>query len=571
MTTKAIYKTLALSIGLSLASLSPAMGQNTSKRNKQSYAKALEIMASSMALLDKHFVDSVDMDRISRYGIDAMLQSLDPYTEYFSKEDNEKLQMLTTGEYAGIGAIISQRADSTVLISDPMEGMPAAEAGLKAGDIILEVDGKDFRRSTSEAVSTALKGTPGSKIVVLIQRMGEKKPRKIEFVRRKIVVNPVPYYGLSPKGYGYIAVNSFTTSTSREVRKALDELRQRQPLSGLILDLRGNTGGLFEEAIKLVSLFVPEGSVVVSTKGRSEARQDATYRTQARPIDTELPLVVLINGESASSSEIVAGALQDMDRAVIVGRKSFGKGLVQSTVQLPYEGILKLTTAKYYIPSGRCIQRINYDESRRGGEVKATPDSLAHVFYTAAGRPVRDAGGILPDVEVKADSLPTMLYYLNFNNDLFDWVTAYTIRHPSIASPTAFTLTEADYQDFSRMMIEKKFDYDRQSARQLDKLKEIAQIEGYLGRADGRIDSLITSLSEALKPNLAHDLETLRPQIEDLLVSNILSRYYYRRGTTERGLLSDKVVQEAEAILSSAERYKAILSPAAPRPQETAK
>lgn len=539
--------------------LATQLAAQSNKGNKQSYAKALDLMGASMALLDRFFVDTVDMNRLSRHGIDAMLQSLDPYTEYYSKEDNDKLKLITTGEYAGIGAIISQRPDSTVRISDPMEGMPAAEAGLRAGDIILEINGADYRRSTSEAVSSALKGAPGSKVSILIQRMGEKRPRKIEFARRKIAVNPVSYYGLTPAGYGYISLNSFPNSAAREVERAFLELK-KQGIQGLILDLRNNSGGLLDEAIKIVNFFVPAGKVVVTTKARPELNQDAVYRTKNKPLDTEIPLVVLIDGESASSSEIVAGALQDMDRAVVLGRKSFGKGLVQTTMQLPHEGVLKLTTAKYYIPSGRCIQRIDYEEGRRGGQIKATPDSLAHVFYTEAERPVRDAGGIMPDIEVRADSLPTMIYYLNFNSDVFDWITAYTLRHKSIAPPRTFTISDADYQDFGRMLIDKKFDYDRQSSKQLDRLREIAQFEGYLSKAGALLDSLNTVLA----PDLQHDLESLRPHIERYLSTSIVGRYYYRRGAIERELLTDKVVAEADSLLESPERYSSILHPKKP-------
>lgn len=547
---------LALSLGLSTLSVGSLEAQRTAT-NKQSYSRALDVMGSSMAILDRYFVDTVDMDRLSRQGIDAMLSSLDPYTEYYSKEDNDKLKMITTGEYGGIGSIISQRPDSTVRITEPMEGMPAVEAGLRAGDIILEIDGKDFRRSTSEAVSNALKGAPGSKVVLLIERMGEKKPRKVEVTRRKILMNPVSYYGTTPAGFGYISLTGFPNSATREVRKALLELRERG-IRGLMLDLRGNGGGLLDEAIKIVNLFVPEGRVVVTTKARPELGQDATYRTTSKPVDTELPLVILIDGESASSAEIVAGALQDMDRAVVLGRKSFGKGLVQSTMQLPHDGVLKLTTAKYYIPSGRCIQRIDYGESRQGRQAKVTPDSLAQVFHTVSGRPVRDAGGILPDIEVRADSLPTMLYYLGYDASVFDWMTEYTTRHKQIASPREFTLSDEEYSSLSAMLIEKKFDYDRQSAKALDRLREIAQLEGYLGKVEGLVDSLRT----ALAPDLTHDLESLRPQIERYISTSLVGRYYYRRGVIERELLTDKVVAEADKVLESSERYAAILLPA---------
>lgn len=543
-----------LSLGIALLS---SIALPAQKNNKQAYAKALDIMGTSMAMLDRYFVDTINMERMSRRGIDAMLQSLDPYTEYYSKEDSEKLKLITTGEYAGIGAIISQRPDSTVLISEPMEGMPAYLAGLKAGDIILEVDGKDHRKSTSEAVSNALKGAPGSKVSLLIQRMGEAKPRRVNFERKKIVVNPVTYYGTTPQGNGYIALSNFPSSASSEVRRAFLELREKHNIKGLVLDLRGNGGGLLDEAVKILSLFVPEGTIVVSTRGRADAKLNESFRTKTKPIDTQIPLVVLIDERSASSSEIVAGALQDLDRAVIVGQKSYGKGLVQSTLQLPHEGTLKLTTAKYYIPSGRCIQRLDYHEAREGRGAKETPDSLRALFHTLGGRPVRDAGGIVPDVAAKSDSLPTMIYYLTFNPDAFDWVTAYTTKHPRIASPRDFRITDSDYQEFGKMLEGKKFDYDRQSLKMLERLREIAEFEGHLKRSAPLLDSLKT----ALEPNLKKDLETLRPSIEHFLNTSIITRYYNRRGTQERELMTDKVVEVADKYLGNAEMYKSILTP----------
>lgn len=543
-----------LSLGIALLA---SIALPAQKNNKQAYAKALDIMGTSMAMLDRYFVDTINMERMSRQGIDAMLQSLDPYTEYYSKEDSEKLKLITTGEYAGIGAIISQRPDSTVLISEPMEGMPAYLAGLKAGDIILEVDGKDHRKSTSEAVSNALKGAPGSKVSLLIQRMGEAKPRRVNFERKKIVVNPVTYYGTTPQGNGYIALSNFPSSASSEVRRAFQELREKHNIKGLVLDLRGNGGGLLDEAVKILSLFVPEGTIVVSTRGRADAKLNESFRTKTKPIDTQIPLVVLIDERSASSSEIVAGALQDLDRAVIVGQKSYGKGLVQSTLQLPHEGTLKLTTAKYYIPSGRCIQRLDYHEAREGRGAKETPDSLRALFHTFGGRPVRDAGGIVPDVAAKSDSLPTMIYYLSFNPDAFDWVTAYTTKHPRIASPRDFRITDSDYQEFGKMLEGKKFDYDRQSLKMLERLREIAEFEGHLKRSAPLLDSLKT----ALEPNLKKDLETLRPSIEHFLNTSIITRYYNRRGTQERELMTDKVVEVADKYLGNAEMYKSILTP----------
>lgn len=543
-------------LGLCLAGSALAQ-KNTRAANQKSYTKAIDVLGASMGLLDRFFVDTVDMELLSRQGLDAMLRSLDPYTEYYSKEDNDKLRLITTGEYGGIGSIISQRPDSVVIINEPMQGMPAALAGLKPGDRILEVDGKDMRRATTELVSAALKGKPESNISVLVQRMGEKKPRRFDFKRKKIVVNPVVYYGTTPKGYGYIKLTNFPNSAAAEVRRALEDLQRGGKLSGLVLDLRDNGGGLMDEAVKIVSLFVPEGTEVVRTKGRSDLRAEAVYRTRSKPIALELPLAVLIDGESASAAEIVAGALQDMDRAAVLGTKSFGKGLVQTTMQLPHEGVLKLTTAKYYIPSGRCIQRINYHDKRYGKRGEAMPNSLARLFHTRAGRPVRDAGGIVPDIEVRQDSLPTMLYYLSYNEHVFDWITAFTQKHRSIVSARDFDLSEADYKAFGEMLLEKQFDYDRQSAKQLESLTEIARLEGY----HTRVQPLLDSLKTALAPDLKHDLESLKPQIKRLLNSRIVGRYYYQRGVIERELMHDPIVARADSLLANRKEYAEVLIP----------
>lgn len=545
---------------LALASTLPLSAQRKAtapkQDNKYSYMQAIDVLGSSMALLDRYFVDSVDLKKLSRLGLTSMLESLDPYTEYYSAEDNDKLRLMTTGEYGGIGSIISQRPDSVIIINSPMEGMPAAKAGLRAGDIILEVDGKDFRRSTSEQVSAALKGAAGSKISILIQRPGTAKPQLFSFKREQVQVNPVAYYGLVDGDYGYIALTSFTSSAAEEVKQALTTLKSRKPLKGLVLDLRGNGGGLIDEAIKIVNFFVPSGQTVVTTRGRSGTRQETHYRTTTKPLDTELPLVVLIDGASASASEIVSGALQDMDRAVVLGTKSFGKGLVQTTMQLPYEGTIKLTTAKYYIPSGRCIQRINYRSVREGKGEQVVPDSLTQVFHTRAGREVRDAGGILPDIKVTTDSLPTMLLYLNYSNDAYDWVTHYTQRHKSIASPLAFKLSDEDYADFTRHMIDKKFDYDRQSSKELTKLENLAKFEGYYERSKAEFERL----KSLLVPDLKHDLEYNKAAILRQLTSSILTRYYYDRGARERSVSEDKVVHEATKLLSDSKRYRQILS-----------
>ena len=525
-------------------------------RSRDQYIQSMDILSNVIGNVRMYFVDTVNINKMARRGIDAMLGGLDPYTEYIPYEDMDELKLMTTGEYAGVGAIIAQRPDSSVYIQSPMQGMPADEAGLIAGDRILSIDGKDFRKSTTPLVSQALKGVAGTIAKVTVIRYGETKPRTFAVKRRKVIMNTVPYSGMLDGSVGYIRLNSFTDKSAEEVRTAFFDLRDKKGAKSLVLDLRGNGGGLMQAAIEIVNLFVPKGKEVVTTRGRS-AESAAVFRTLTEPVDTKIPIVVLIDGQSASSSEIVAGALQDMDRAVLMGQKSYGKGLVQTTRQLPYNGIIKLTTAKYYIPSGRCIQRMDYSQANQTGMATAIPDSLHKIFYTAAGRPVEDAGGILPDIEVKQDTAATLLYYIAVNNDVFDYVTDYFLRHKTISQPETFSITDQDYAAFCRMMEEKKFDYDRQSGKMLEKLEELAKIEGYLPDANAELKAL----REKLKPNLARDLRRFKKEIMNHLNNEIVTRYYYERGSIRQSLPDDKVVKEAVRLLrDESDRIARILS-----------
>lgn len=525
-------------------------------RSRDQYIQSMDILSNVIGNVRMYFVDTVNINKMARRGIDAMLGGLDPYTEYIPYEDMDELKLMTTGEYAGVGAIIAQRPDSSVYIQSPMQGMPADEAGLIAGDRILTIDGKDFRKSTTPLVSQALKGVAGTIAKVTVMRYGETKPRTFAVKRRKVIMNTVPYSGMLDGSVGYIRLNGFTDKSAEEVRTAFFDLRDKKGAKSLVLDLRGNGGGLMQAAIEIVNLFVPKGKEVVTTRGRS-AESAAVFRTLTEPVDTKIPIVVLIDGQSASSSEIVAGALQDMDRAVLMGQKSYGKGLVQTTRQLPYNGIIKLTTAKYYIPSGRCIQRMDYSQANQTGMATTIPDSLHKVFYTAAGRPVEDAGGILPDIEVKQDTAATLLYYIAVNNDVFDYVTDYFLRHKSIGQPETFSITDQDYAAFCRMMEEKKFDYDRQSGKMLEKLEELAKIEGYLPDANAELKAL----REKLKPNLARDLRRFKKEIMNHLNNEIVTRYYYERGSIRQSLPDDKVVKGAVRLLrDEPDRIARILS-----------
>ncbi|MDR2470467.1 MAG: S41 family peptidase, partial [Tannerella sp.] len=435
------------------------MSAQSQDENRFAVSKQLEIFNALLKELEMFYVDSVDVEKTVRTGIDAMLKGLDPYTEYISEGDLEKFKFIATGEYGGIGAVISQRSEG-IMIAEPYEGMPAQLAGLKAGDMILAVDTTDVTAFTSDRVSEMLKGVPNSRLTVKIQRPNEKKPRKIELVRKQIVIDQVTYYGLRGNHTGYIYLHGFTDKSAQEVKTAFEDLKRNHNIQSLILDLRGNHGGILDAAVQIVNFFVPQGKEVLATRGKIRQR-DRIYRTPLAPIDTVMPIAVLINGESASAAEIVAGALQDLDRAVLLGESSFGKGLVQSTRDLPYDNKLKVTISKYYIPSGRCIQQIDYSHRNADGTVSAIPDSLTSVFYTAGGRPVRDGGGIRPDFEVEEPAMSPILYYLLNDNLLFDYVTDWTQARKTIPPVDEFVFPDKDCQAFKSYLKEKNFTYYR--------------------------------------------------------------------------------------------------------------
>jgi len=519
-------------------------------------SKQLEIFNALVKEVELFYVDSIETHKLIRQGIDAMLRGLDPYTEYIPEEKMEDFKILTTGEYGGIGAYIRTRESGTVII-EPFEGMPAAEAGLKAGDVIMAIDTVKTEILPSNKVSELLKGVPNTKMTVTVKRPGENKPRTFHLTRRQVIVNQVVHYGVYGQETGYIYLQQFTDKSAQEVKTAFEDLKKNRQIKSLILDLRGNGGGILEGAVQIVNLFVPKGKEVLTMKGRV-SQWDRTYRTYSTPVDTLIPLVVLIDGESASASEIVAGALQDMDRAALVGQRSFGKGLVQSTRNLPYEGKIKVTTNKYYIPSGRCIQQLDYSHRYTDGNVEAIPDSLTSVFYTANGRSVRDGGGIRPDIEVDEQKLPTMLFYLYVDRDyiLFDYVTEWTKKHQTIAPVEEFTFSDADYESFKTYLIEKNFEYDRQSEKALKALKEMAEIEGFIDEDSG----LFTALEEKLKPDIKRDLERYKKEIKQLISIEIIKRYYFQRGVKQFQLRDDKTFEKALEVLNDKELFLKILN-----------
>lgn len=547
-------KSISISCLLILMALSVSFPVKSQTDNRFEVSKQLDIFNAIVKEVEMFYVDSIEVDKMVRRGIDAMLKGLDPYTEYFPEQDVEGFKTLITGEYGGVGAYI-RKHDEGVVITEPMEGQPAQLAGLKAGDIILAIDTADVSKASSERVSELLKGIPNTKITLKIKRPGEKKTLKFDIIRKQVVVDQVVYSGVQGKNTGYIYLNSFTDKSAQEVKTAFENLKQNHQIQSLILDLRNNGGGTLESAVQIVNMFVPKGKEVLSTRGRIKQR-DRIYRTSLDPIDTIMPIAVLINGGSASSSEIVCGALQDLDRAVLVGQRSFGKGLVQSPRDLPYNGMVKITMSKYYIPSGRCIQKMDYSHQNDDGRVTEIADSLTSAFYTSKGRPVRDGGGVRPDFEVEDDKTPTMMYYLVNDIGLFDYVTGWVLEHKTIPPVNEFVYSDEDYEKFKAFIKEKNFTYDRQSEKFLNNLKEVADFEGYLAEDS----TMFSTLESKLTPDLDKDLERYKDEIKKLISVEIVKRYYYQKGEIMESLKDDNVLKRALGVLNDKELYEKTLS-----------
>lgn len=540
----------------------PATAQ---KNHNFEVSKNLEIFNNLFKQLDLYYVDTLEADKLVKTATGSMLSTLDPYTEYYPDDERDDLKQMLTGKYAGIGSLIHySKNEDRCIISEPFENMPAAEGGLKAGDVILSIAGKEFGPKGSqntneftESVSNALRGEPGTSFIVKIQRPGEDKPREIKLTRRAIKTPPISYYGMIAENTGYIYLSSFPEGAATDVRRAVIDLKQKGAKQ-LVLDLRNNGGGSMQEAIDLVNLFIGKGKTVVELKGKIKSANE-TYKTQREALDPDIPLAVLVNGNTASSSEITAGTLQDYDRAVVIGTRTYGKGLVQQTRPLPYDGVLKLTTSRYYIPSGRCIQAIDYSHRAANGAVNRIPDSLTNVFHTAAGRPVRDGGGIMPDSVVKVDSVANIVLYLNpgmiTSDVLFNFVTEYTHRHATIDPPEKFDISDEEYENFKRYAKEHNFTYDRQSVKLLDNLKKVAKFEGYDVAED------IKALEAKLTHNEDYDFEHWKPEIKKLLNNEIMLRYYYRRGLIRNSLNNDKTLDTALAVLNNPQEYRKMLAP----------
>ena len=522
-------------------------------------AKNMDIFNSIYKNLDLMYVDTLDAEEVVGNGIKAMLGSLDPYTTYYPEEKVNELKNMLTGKYAGVGAVVRYNFQlQRVCISEPYENMPAAEVGLKKGDIILSIDNEDMTNKDVAYVSDHLRGDPGTSFILKVKRPSTGKTLKVKITRRTIQMPFLPYYGMLEGGFGYINFNSFTDNCAKDVRRAFIDLK-KQGAKGLVFDLRNNGGGSVSEAVSIINMFLPKGKTVLKMQGKLQ-RSNKEYKTSVEPVDSVMPMVVLVNGNSASASEIMSGSLQDYDRAIILGTRTYGKGLVQTTMDLPYNGQMKLTTAKYYIPSGRCVQALNYKHAK-GGYVEHVPDSLTKVFYTAGGREVRDGGGVKPDVEVKPDSLPNIAFYLagarDSNEVMLNYEVDYIAKHPTIAPAKDFALTDADYDEFKSRVLKADFKYDRETEKYLKDLEKLAKFEGYYEDAKPEFEALKKKLSH----NVAKDLDFNKDYIKQLLENDIVAAYYFQAGAIQNSLRYDKQVKAAVKLLNSPEEYGKILHP----------
>ncbi|MEE0994240.1 MAG: S41 family peptidase [Prevotella sp.] len=522
-------------------------------------AKNMDVFTSIYKNLDMMYVDTLDADEVIGNGINAMLRSLDPYTEYYPESEVKELKNMLTGKYAGIGSVVRYNYQlGYTVINEPYEGMPAQEAGLKKGDIILSINDSTMKGKEVSYVSDRLRGEPGTSFILKVKRPSTGKVMKVKLTRRTIQMPFLPYYGLLDGEIGYINFNSFTDQCAKDVRRAFIDLK-KQGAKKLVFDLRNNGGGSVSEAVSIVNMFLPKDKVVLTMKGKLQ-RANNEYKTTVEPIDTLMPIVVLVSGNTASAAEILSGSLQDYDRAIILGTRTYGKGLVQATMDLPYNGQMKLTTSKYYIPSGRCVQALNYKHAK-GGYVEHVPDSLTKVFYTAGGREVRDGGGVKPDVEVKPDSLPNIAYYLagarDSNELMLNYEVDYIAKHPTIAPAKDFALTDADYEEFKARVLKADFKYDRETEKYLKDLMKLARFEGYYDDAKPEFDALAKKLSH----NVAKDLDYNKQYIKRLLENDIVAAYYYQGGAIRNSLRYDKQVKEAVRLLNTPEEYKKLLRP----------
>ena len=527
------------------------------KQNNFEIAKSLDIYNSLLKELNLNYVDEINPAELNESAIDAMLQGLDPYTVFIPESEIENARFITTGEYGGIGALIQYDGEYT-RISEPYFGWPAQKAGLVAGDVILSVNGIDTHNKNTAEVSELLKGQPGTEVKLTIKRYGEEKPIEKVLKREKVKIDNIPYYTVFDNGIGYLILTGFTRDVAAELKEKLVEMKEKHELKGFVLDLRGNGGGLMNEAVDIVNLFIPKGKPVVSMRGKA-ANANSVHPTLHESFDEQLPLAILVNGSSASASEIVAGAIQDYDRGVIIGERTFGKGLVQNILPLSYNTQMKVTVAKYYIPSGRCIQEIDYSHKKDSTQHKQ--DTLGKAFSTLGGRTVYEGHGIMPDVAVKRDMYATVTSYLYGKNYIFDYANKFCHEHKTIAPAESFKIDDAIYMDFVKFVKDKAFSYTTESEKQLELLKKAAKEEGYYDQIEAQIKALETTLAA----DKANDLEKNRKDVEELLRSEIVGRYYYQQGRIIAGIQNDPDLKRATEILlntNGKNEYKQLLKPA---------
>lgn len=550
-------KKIFLAAGLCCMSAIPVSAQKDSNHNFE-ISKNLEIFNDIYKQLDMFYVDSLSADTVIEWGIDAMLRQVDPFTMYYPEEGMDELKEMTTGKYAGIGAVIRfYKKEDRVMVIEPQEDSPAIEAGVKGGDLILSIDGKDMKGKSTQEVSENLRGDAGTTFELTVKRAGVEHPLSFKITRRNIAMPPVPYYGMVADGIGYIYFERFVDGCSRDVRRAVVDLKE-QGAKALVIDMRGNPGGPLSEAVEVTNLFVPRGQKVVYTKGKL-ASVNSEHYTKKEPLDVDIPVAVLVDGSTASSAEIVSGAWQDWDRAVIVGERTYGKGLVQMIREVPYHGSLKVTTSRYYIPSGRCIQAYDYRHLNPDGSAKTLPDSLTKAFKTAGGREVRDGGGIKPDVVITPDSLPSIVYDIATSDVLLDYVNHYVQTHATIASAGDFSLTDADYADFVKMVEESDFTYKRRTEEMMKLLERTARFEGCYEWAKPEFEALAAKMKGSVAADL--ELPKNKEEIKSVLESDIVARYYFRRGVVQQQLKTDKDLKTALEILTDTERYESLLKP----------
>ncbi len=545
------FKTLFLFLLIASISL------NINAKEEEKYYsinKNISIFNSVLRELNTFYVDTINYNKLVETGIQNMLKSLDPYTTYMPEENGDDIKMMTSGEYGGIGSMIMQR-DGQVIISEPYEGMPAQRVGLIPGDIIIEVDGVSTIGKSSSEVSEMLRGQSGTDISLKVERINKKKPIEYKFLREKIQINPIPYYAAN-EGIGYLLLSDFTDKAAMEFRDAVNDMVENEHIHSLIIDVRGNPGGLVDEAVKIMGYFVPKGTEIVHTKARHD-QLNQVYRTPHKPIYPDMKVAVLVNSSSASASEILAGSMQDLDRGIVIGERTFGKGLVQNIRPLGYNSHLKVTLAKYYTPSGRCVQAVDYSHRNEDGSVGQIPDSLINTFKTLNGRIVKDGGGIIPDTITSKKEKMNIADYILLQNHYFEYANIFASKHRKIDAPSKFKLSDSEYNNFVDYLVnEKQFTYSTQSERYFKQFEEVLKMDGF----DESAKEQIEALKKKILPNIENDMKEYRNEIEDYLSSEIIKRYYHQKGEVEYLLRDDSDTKLARKILNNQKEYNGILS-----------